>query len=272
LDSDLGFFKNSYVWYSNLTDAISKDSSIVNSVFQGKMDLTDVWDSSVSSSKITNSEIHRSWIWDSSISDSILNEDTSVGNAFINNSWSNVYVLIVNPSTGEKLYVMEDDTLDLDTSSWTVNISNAIIWDSSFNNTIIRDSSLYRCYLQDTSLYGCTIYNTIFVNASADENSTIIMIDASQAVDSSIAYDTSTYYSRATKRLDVGKSGTSSDTIMSAGDYLNWVTNQGLWKKVGDMYIWTSAPDATETTNLITGFYAYNPHTFPISIEYMLFV
>jgi hypothetical protein len=90
-----------------------------------------------------------------------------------------------------------------------------------------------------------------------------------------IYQDTSTFYLKHRRRLEVGMSGCSVDDLMSAGDYLNWVTTNGMWRKVGDMYIWTSAPDPTNNCtekNLIDGFYVYNPHTFPVQIEYMVFV
>jgi hypothetical protein len=59
---------------------------------------------------------------------------------------------------------------------------------------------------------------------------------------------------------------------MSAGDYLEWITENEDWKKVGDSYIWTSAPDNGDTRNLIDGFYVYNPQTFPVQIDYLIFV
>ena len=95
-------------------------------------------------------------------------------------------------------------------------------------------------------------------------------------IDCSVVWeeDTSTFYLKHKRRLEVGMSGCSTDDLMSAGDYLNYVQVNGLWKKVGDMYIWTTAPDPAGCTikNLIDGFYVFNPHTFPVRIEYLVFV
>jgi hypothetical protein len=248
-----------------------QDSSIFNSAGIVQIDMVSVEDSSLYNSVIINSELVLSKIWDSSIDGGTFNQDTSVSNSSIINSWSNVYVLITNASTGEKLYVMDDDTLPLDSSAWRVNINTSIIWDSSFNNTTISDSSLYNCYLMDSSLIGCTTYNCIF-DQSVEYDTRTIMVDASISVDSSISFDTSIYYSKSLKALDVGLSGCSIDGVISAGDYLNWVNDNNLWNKVGDLYAWTTAPDMSQYKNLLDGFYIYNPHTFSVSVQYMVFV
>lgn len=224
-------------------------------------------DSSIYNSKIIGSTLIQSRIWDASISNSIFNQDTSVSDSSINNSWSNIYVL-------GSIYVMEDDTLDIDTSAWRVNINNSLIWDSSFNNTTIIDSSIYRSYFQDTSIIGCTTYNCIFEDSTYIDTKTV-MIDASISCDVSIFQDTSIFFTKSIKTIDVGKSGSTSDDIMSAGDYLEWVTDNDLWNKIGDMYIWTSTidnPGDPTLKNLINGFYVFNPHLFPIQIEYIVFV
>ena len=88
-----------------------------------------------------------------------------------------------------------------------------------------------------------------------------------------VEIDSSTYYEKVEKTVDVGMNGSSTETVMSAGDYLEWITTNDDWNKFGDMYIWTTSPDACDTCyNLINGFYIYNPHAFNIKIEYMLIV
>ena len=87
-----------------------------------------------------------------------------------------------------------------------------------------------------------------------------------------IQIDSSTYYTPVVKTIEVGMSGCSNTTQMSAGDYLEWITENEDWKKVGDAYIWTSAPDNGDTRNLIDGFYVYNPQTFSVQIDYLIFV
>lgn len=77
--------------------------------------------------------------------------------------------------------------------------------------------------------------------------------------------------------VDAGMSGGSCviDDVMSAGDYLNYVEVNGLWDKVGKLRVWLTAPDPEDnssTTNLITGFYLYNPQLFPVMVEYMTLV
>jgi hypothetical protein len=85
--------------------------------------------------------------------------------------------------------------------------------------------------------------------------------------------DSSLYYQKYVKKLDVGMNGCSTETVMSAGDYLDHITSNDLWRKFGDLYAWTSAPDGcSDCDNLIDGFYVYNPHAFNVKIEYMLFV
>jgi hypothetical protein len=100
------------------------------------------------------------------------------------------------------------------------------------------------------------------------------LIDASIGCVFDIIDETSTYYRMVRKGVDVGKSGASSESVISAGDYLNWVTINSRWNKVGQLYFWTSVPDSADCTikNLIDGFYVYNPHDFNVKIEYLVFL
>jgi hypothetical protein len=104
-----------------------------------------------------------------------------------------------------------------------------------------------------------------------EENCTFVTINQSADV-STFFTDSSTFYTKSVKSVAVGMGGPSSDTVMSAGDYLTWVQDNNLWFKVGEFYVWTSAPDYTDTKNLINGFYVFNPHNFAVKLEYILFI
>lgn len=84
----------------------------------------------------------------------------------------------------------------------------------------------------------------------------------------------SSCYDKDCDAVDAGMSGPSTDTTISAGDYLNYVDENNLWEKVGPVKIWISVPDPVDSNdeNLITGFYVFNPHPYPIKIDYMVFV
>ena len=74
------------------------------------------------------------------------------------------------------------------------------------------------------------------------------------------------------KQVDAGNN-TSSDTVMSAGEFLNYVDTNELWEKVGQLKVWLSAVDTDENSNianLLTGFYLFNPQAFPVMVEYMV--
>lgn len=266
------FANDSKFYDSTISELISvQDTSLINTGAIVRMDMSEAYDSSIHDSVITNSEIIRSFVTDSSIQDGVFNEGTVVTNSTINNSWSNVFVLVTNPSTGEKIYIQDDPTLPIDSSSWRVDISNSEIWDSSLNNATVYDSSIYRTYLEDVSLVRCTTYNCTFEN-SVESDTRTVMIDASIYCDPSIISDTSIFYEKTTKKVDIGMNGCSAEHVMSAGDYLNWITENNHWMKVGDMYNLTTASDGSDTTNLLNGLYVYNAHTYSVTLDYLVFV
>ena len=81
-------------------------------------------------------------------------------------------------------------------------------------------------------------------------------------------------YKQYIKNVDAGNN-VSTDEIMSSGDYLNYVDVNGYWDKVGQMKVWLTGEDPetnSATTNLLTGFYVYNPHEFPVILEYMTMI
>jgi hypothetical protein len=81
-------------------------------------------------------------------------------------------------------------------------------------------------------------------------------------------------YVRHYEKVDVGLSAKNNCMIdtMSAGDYLTYIEEHNEWEKVGQIRIWLSAVDPINSTveNLITGFYVFNPHDFPVQISYMI--
>ncbi len=194
-------------------------------------------------------------ITDSSIYNSGLNLDSSISNSTIENSWVN------------KSYPL----LPYGDPSSRVEIALSIINDCSVYNALISDTSIFTTLLSDVSLLNCTLYNCSYDPSLVGlENCTIIRIN--ESIEPSIAYDPSIYYQPVIKTIEIGMSGCSTSTAMSAGDYLEWITTNDAWERVGDLYIWTSAPDADDTRNLIDGFYVFNPQTFLIQLEYLIFV
>jgi uncharacterized protein YjbI with pentapeptide repeats len=267
----------SYFYDGTIYNSYLEDSSIYSSV------LSEVFTEGIviGQSEVSNSLMKETFFGEAEISDSsifggsIINNDSSISNSFIDNSWTNVYRLTVNASLGLYQYVTieEDPSLNLD----RIFIKESEIWDSSINTATLTDCSIYRCNLgSDVSLYGCTIYNTVLDPSNyvdGFDTNRIVMVDPSIQNIVEITYDSSTFYKKYRKKLDVGMNGCSTSNTMSAGDYLEWVTDNNYWNKFGDMYIWTSAPDGCSSCrNLIDGFYLYNPHTFNVKVEYMLFI
>ena len=248
---------DNYVTSSVIYNSYIEDSSVYYSTIENysRTNNTEIGQSIVNFITSYKTFFEECSIGDSSISGGSIINSSTITNTLIENSWVNA---------------------TLDASIGTSAISNCEIWDSSINNAIIEDCSIFRTYLEDVSLNECTIYNSIMdpsFYVSLADNNRIIMIDPSISNEIDINLDTSTFYLKHRNRLEVGMSGCSVDDVMSAGDYLNMVTVNGMWKKVGEMYIWTSGPDADCTTaNLIDGFYVYNPHEFPVKIEYIVFV
>ena len=282
---DVSIYKG-YVEGSNFDALVTnfiEDTSIYSSVLTNTAtNNCEIGQSTIVNSVFSDTKFGGSHIMDSSIiADSIVNNDSSIVNSYIANSWTNTYKLLVytDPCTGDPSiyeYVTNDETLGLDVSLNTVSIYESEIWDSSLNNAIVYDSSLYNTYLEDSELIRCTTYNCAFdASTIVDASTRDILIDPSIGCEYTITMDTSTFYLKHRRRLEVGMSGCSTQDLMSAGDYLNWVSTNGFWKKVGAMYIWTTAADGTSdcyNKNLIDGFYVFNPHTFPVKIEYMVFV
>jgi uncharacterized protein YjbI with pentapeptide repeats len=252
-DSSLNIYDNTAIWNS-----IISFSTLLCS---------EIEDSSLNESGISNTSFENSSILDSSIyNGSIINNDSSIANSLLMNSWVNIFKLLISPSIGYEYTT--------DSSFSNVVISNTDIWDSSINKAIIYDSSIYNSWIQDSSLIGCTTYNCLFDDLTTSVNTRDILIDPSIGCQFDIIQDTSIFYLKHRKKIEVGMSGCSVGEEISAGDYLNWITVNGFWKKVGEVYIWISASDADDCTtrNLIDGFYVFNPHEFSVKIEYLVIV
>lgn len=89
------------------------------------------------------------------------------------------------------------------------------------------------------------------------------------------AKDASGNYQPTVKTVDAGLSGSSTATVMSAGDYLEYVTDNDYWDKIGYFYLKAAPPDNPDDdtlANLMNGFYLYNPQTYPVKVDYMVFV
>jgi len=194
--------------------------------------------------------------------------DSSLYNSRLNLSSTAIRTIIENS------YVNKDyPLLPYGDPASRVEIALSLINDCSVYNALISDTSIFKTLLMDVSLFNCTLYNCTYDSSLVElSNCTIIRIN--ESIDCSLSYDldSSTYYQPVIKTIEVGMSGCSTSTAMSAGDYLEWITENDAWEKVGDMYIWTSAPDADDTRNLIPGFYVFNPQLFNIQLEYLTFV
>jgi hypothetical protein len=81
-----------------------------------------------------------------------------------------------------------------------------------------------------------------------------------------------TYWNQYSKIIDVGMNGAGNITTMSAGEYLDYINTYALWDKVGEFraHISSEDPANSNITNLVGGFYIFNPHEFPVQVEYML--
>jgi len=262
---------------SSITSSILKDSSLSNIDISGsKLETVDVSQGYVFETYAKNeSYFWNSYIIDSSIIGSVIDSSSFVINSTIELSYSNAYKLITG-GIPPYIWVIDDPTLSIDDPSSRVEIQFSTINDSSLNNVVIKDSSIYDSFIMDASLIRCTLYN-ITTDSSSVTYEDCTTIQYNLVSDCSVVWDedSSTFYTREIKLVDVGMNGCSTSNIMSAGDYLEWITNNNYWNKFGDMYIWTTAADCPQcgfSKNLIDGFYVYNPQPFDVKIEYMLFI
>lgn len=261
---------------SGIFDSSVFDSSIISSSISGSLiQNSDVSSGLISGTYIKDSLLHQSIINDSSILGGNIDSSSLITGSVLENIYTNAYILVTGDPSVPYIYVIDDPTLIIDDPSGRVEIQASTLLDSSLNNVLISDSAIYTSYIQDASLIGCSLYNVEIDASTVYISPDCSIFDINMTTDCSVVWDTdsSTYYQKYSKRLDVGMNGSSTETIMSAGDYLDWITVNDYWNKFGELYTWISAPDGCATCdNLIDGFYVFNPHTFNVKIEYMLIV
>lgn len=241
---------------SNITDSSVNNSYIILS----NLDTCDVSLSSFEDSYIKYSNINNSDILDSSVLSSMINIESSITTSYIEKSWINSFEY-------------EDGLWANDASCVRIVINTSLIKDTSINNAIISDTSIYTSNIYDSSIIRCTLYNV-----NVDNNSTIDTasrnIYVNSTCDSSISWstDSSTFYQKFSKQVEVGRSADGTTTILSAAEYLDYINTNNLWDKVGPFTSRISTVDIENSTtkNLIGGFYLFNPQSFPVQVEYML--
>ena len=143
---------------------------------------------------------------------------------------------------------------------------------STYTETLVEDTSSFMPVYKyaNTAMLGYVLKAT-YTDGVAPENEYIQI----NHVPDQITYYTTTdgsVYSQVTQLVDVGQSGVSCNPdTMSAATYLDIVESEGLWEKVGPVKIWLTAVDPADsnTKNLITGFYVYNPFSAAVKIDYM---
>jgi len=248
----MGDVSSGFIFDTNISTMNLFDVSIVNG---------DVFDVALNNVFANGSYISRATIIDSEFRAVILNNDTIIADSSIQNSYINTDTAIL------KAYGLTV----ADASNQIVYVNNTDIYDTSINNAIITDSSIWTSYIEDSSLIRCTVYNSVIDDTvTIDSSSRIMTVNAEWNVDAS--YATEAVYEKFSKRVDVGRSGAGTSKILSASEYLDYINTNDLWDKVGPLMVQISVadPDNSTTKNLVGGFYVFNPHTFPIQVEYML--
>ena len=268
--------QNAVIFDSSIGDGTIKDSSISGGTIWNVIVEDSFIDTALGTNVTANNVTYAGTIlYDSYLKDSVIYdthvEDSSmlrvifsVDSSLINCDIEDVKVNMVNV-TGSDIWIY-------DPSSERMEIFGGKIHDSSIYNTTIYDASIYLSVIEDCSLYGCTIYNTQFggtVDTSACIN---YKINSTCSYYASIILDTSVYYDKVSKIVNVGMNGCGDNTTLSGADYLDYINTHDLWFKVGPFASRISAPDVLNSAekNLIGGFYLFNPQTFPVQVEYML--
>jgi uncharacterized protein YjbI with pentapeptide repeats len=284
-DSSTTIITNSIISDSSLQYVVGIDSSFNN---------VSVKDSSISGSYISNSRID-----DSSLAfidaSGLIGQNVIIDAGILYNSYledSIIYDTEVRDSSLLRVIftvdssihnsVIEDTRINYleavpgiwitDPSSERMEIFGGVILDTCIFNTTIYDAIIYTSNIDDCSLYNCIIYNSNIDSSSLIEDSSTYRINSECIIDVSYGLDSSIFYQKFSKRVDVGRSGSGDATTLSAADYLDYINSNDLWFKVGPYSSRFSAPDHPESNqkNLIGGFYLFNPQTFPVNIEYML--
>ena len=248
---------NTFVLDSSLKDVSINSSNISYSYIED----CDVTAGILLGDYIENTVLFNTLVTDSSIIDTPIQRDTSIYSSYIQNSWLNAYVF--DASMG----IWTDDV-----SPGVIEIHNSVILDTSIYNTTVYDSIIYTSDIYDSSLIRCEIYNCVIPDSVTITDGSLVKVNS--ACDASISWtlDTSTFYQKYTKDINVGMNGCGDITTLSAGDYLDYINTHNDWFKVGPFSsrITTQDVPASSEKNLIGGFYLFNPQLFPIQVEYMI--
>jgi len=244
---------------SGIYDSSVLDSSIVSSTVQTSfIENSDISVGTISDSYLKNTLLFNTLVTDSSIIDSPIQRDTSVYDSVIQNSWLNAYIIIPGLWTD-------------DVSPGTIEIYSSVILDTSIYNATVYDSIIYTSDIYDSSLIRCEIYNSQIPESVTVTDSSTFQVNST--CDSSISWteDTSTFYKKYDKAINVGMNGCGNDTTLSGADYLDYINSHNLWFKVGPFSSRITQQDApgNPIKNLIGGFYLFNPQNFPVQVEYM---
>jgi hypothetical protein len=164
------------------------------------------------------------------------------------------------------------------TAGYAYNITalNASLFEVSYDvgESLIEDtSSAIAAFKYPNSAMLGYVLKVTYPSTSEDEEK---YIKINHVPDNLVYFEASTGNSscwvRYEKSVDVGLSGASctGDTL-SAAEYLDKVETNNEWEKIGVLRIWLTAedPESSNIENLITGFYAYNPQSFAVQIDYM---
>ena len=225
------------------------DASIIN---------CSIYESGIGTSYTNKSLFEDSSIQNVSVISSHINKDSIVIDSSLENSWVNAFEVIPGLWTN-------------DVSCERIYIEGGVIHDTSLNNTTISDASIYTSEIYDSSIINCTLYNTDLDDKTSLENCTTIYINGTMDASLSYTLDSSLYYERFMKIVDVGRNGCGDEKTMSASEYLDYINTHNMWFKVGPFSSRFTASDHPDyyTKNLIGGFYIFNPQTFPVQVEYM---
>ena len=239
LDSSIavGFISGGWIQNSDLYDVSINDASLLcSNIYDGSLNKVFGYDNYFEDAFIENSEFKNSTFY----------KGTTLIDSSIQNSWTN-----------------------------GTSLTTSYIIDTSITNTILTDCSIYTSRVADSSLINCTLYNV-----SLDQDDSSIYLNECRNIminvtcDSSITWridDTSVYYQKYNKAIEVGRSAEGTLTILSAGEYLDYINTHNLWNKVGAFASRiTTDPTTTNIKNLVGGFYVFNPQSFPVKIEYIL--
>jgi hypothetical protein len=214
--------------------------------------------------------------------------DVSILNSFA--TWDPCTLFVKVPDVSILFYGASwtDVSLFKDASGLVAVDVSVFISDASWGNiiypTISVDASsfIYPSFVVNASYYDASL-NLIDVsvlvkdaayNANIYSNITTKTIDVS-IFKSQATHDSSVFFIRHNSPIDVGlNSQVNCDpaNILSGGDYLDYISTYNLWEKIGLLQIWLSAEDpaSSQTENLISGFYVFNPQGFPVRLDYMI--